>query len=168
MNDSGNTILVAEDEPLVGLDIADSLRAAGAKIIFAQNFVDALDLTGSAQLSAAVLDINLVGENCSLNCEKLITRHPIHFTRATQWQCSTNGSASSFEKPCTPGEIVKAVCSLFGMSQLILASFSFASTARLPEEVEQRLFVGFGRCLSQQHNVEIIDFDLSQFGCYHD
>jgi DNA-binding response OmpR family regulator len=58
-------ILIAEDEPLLGLDIADSLRGEGANVISAHNVKDALTRAATEDLSAAVLDINLAGEDCT-------------------------------------------------------------------------------------------------------
>ena len=40
----GQMIFVAEDEPLVSLDIADALRAAGANVVSAHNVKDALTM----------------------------------------------------------------------------------------------------------------------------
>jgi CheY-like chemotaxis protein len=71
----GRTILVAEDEPLVGLDIADTLQAAGAKIVRALKLEDAVNLARTAELSAAILDINLVGEDCLPVCQLLADRN---------------------------------------------------------------------------------------------
>jgi hypothetical protein len=52
----GRLVLVVEDEPLVALDVADCLKAAGAQVIIARTLADALRESASANLSAAVLD----------------------------------------------------------------------------------------------------------------
>jgi DNA-binding response OmpR family regulator len=111
----GRTILVAEDEPLVGLDIADTLQAAGAKIVRALKLEDAVNLARTAELSAAILDINLVGEDCLPVCQLLADRNiPFVFNTGyserpvlEKWP-----DAPHLKKPSTPKEIVKAVASV--------------------------------------------------------
>jgi DNA-binding response OmpR family regulator len=71
---AGRTILVVEDEPLVGLDIADAIRDAGAHVVFSHNVRDALTKAATAEIAAAVLDINVAGEDCSLVCQQLADR----------------------------------------------------------------------------------------------
>ena len=71
---AGQTILVVEDEALVGLDIADAIREAGAHVILSHNVRDALTKVAAADVAAAVLDINLAGEDCSPVCLQLAAR----------------------------------------------------------------------------------------------
>jgi CheY-like chemotaxis protein len=111
----GRTILVAEDEPLVGLDIADTLQAAGAKIVRALKLEDAIDLAQTAELSAAILDINLVGEDCSTVCQLLADRN-IPFVFNTGYSAihvlEKWPDAPHVRKPSMPEEIVMAVASV--------------------------------------------------------
>ena len=80
----GRSILVADDEPIIGLDIAEALRGEGATVVSAHNVKTAITLAATADLSAAVLDINLAGEDCSLICPKLADRRiPFLFHSAT-------------------------------------------------------------------------------------
>jgi DNA-binding response OmpR family regulator len=112
----GRTILVAEDEPLVGLDLADTLQAAGAKIVRALKLEDVVNLARTAELSAAILDINLVGEDCLPVCQLLADRNiPFVFNTGyserpvlEKWP-----DAPHLKKPSTPKEIVTAVASVF-------------------------------------------------------
>jgi CheY-like chemotaxis protein len=47
---------VADDEPIIGLDIAEALRGEGATVVSAHNVKTAVNLAATADLSAAVLD----------------------------------------------------------------------------------------------------------------
>lgn len=59
----GARILLAEDEPLIALDIADTLRAAGAEIVGPVTTVPkAIYLAETEEVSCAVLDIVLRDE----------------------------------------------------------------------------------------------------------
>ncbi len=67
----GRLVLVVEDEPLVALDVADCLKAAGAQVVIARTLADALRESASADLSAAVLDHGLHDGDTSEVCERL-------------------------------------------------------------------------------------------------
>lgn len=59
----GKTVLVVEDEILVALDIADTLTAAGARVLGpCVSLRQALDAAGNGAMDLAVLDIDLGGE----------------------------------------------------------------------------------------------------------
>jgi DNA-binding response OmpR family regulator len=70
----GRSVLVLEDEPLIALELLDELRAAGASVIAATNIKDALELIGYAQICAAIVDVNLDGDDCSSICAALTKR----------------------------------------------------------------------------------------------
>ena len=70
----GHTLLVAEDEPLVSLDVAELLRELGATVVLASSVRAALAHADSTHIAAAVLDINLGGEDCSPVCQRLSER----------------------------------------------------------------------------------------------
>ena len=79
---AGQTILVVEDEALVGLDIADAIREAGAHVILSHNVRDALTKVAAADVAAAVLDINLAGETAHrFACSLLLAASPSCFTQ---------------------------------------------------------------------------------------
>ena len=70
----GQTILIVEDEPFIALDIAATLSAAGAEVISAQHLGDAFEAAQNADISAAVLDVNLGDGDCGPVCEVLARR----------------------------------------------------------------------------------------------
>jgi CheY-like chemotaxis protein len=70
----GKSILIVEDEPLIALGIHAALSATGASIIAATNGPEALRLIRSAEISAAVLDVNLGTRDCSEECQALARR----------------------------------------------------------------------------------------------
>ena len=60
---SGRSILVAEDEAIVALDLAESLRACGATVLLAATVDRALNIVEhNHQVDGAVIDINLRGK----------------------------------------------------------------------------------------------------------
>ncbi|ABS63637.1 response regulator receiver protein [Parvibaculum lavamentivorans DS-1] len=60
---SGKTVLVVEDEFFVGLEIAQTLEAAGADVIGpARSVEEAEELLGGGTLDMAVLDVDLDGQ----------------------------------------------------------------------------------------------------------
>ena len=71
---SGRTILIVEDEPLIVLEVQDAFHGAGARIVSAARIKDALEIIDKSDLSAAVVDINLGGQDCSAVCERLAER----------------------------------------------------------------------------------------------
>jgi DNA-binding NarL/FixJ family response regulator len=52
----GRSVLIVDDEPLIVLGISEALSRAGASVIAARTVKDALGLSGSAEVSAAILD----------------------------------------------------------------------------------------------------------------
>jgi DNA-binding response OmpR family regulator len=60
---NGARILMVEDEPLIALEIGEGLVEAGAVVIGPSSTVArALDLVGTRDLEAAILDVRLDGE----------------------------------------------------------------------------------------------------------
>lgn len=110
----GWTILVAEDEYLVALDVARFLEAAGATIVGpAPRVKQSLALVATGErLDAAVLDINLAGEAIYPVAAALIRRKvPIVF--ATGYDASAIPAAyadiTRCEKPIEPSRLVAAL-----------------------------------------------------------
>jgi CheY-like chemotaxis protein len=68
---AGRSILVVEDEPLIALEVHAAFNAAGASIVSASNRKEALRIIGLPGLSAAVVDMNLGGHDCSDVCKRL-------------------------------------------------------------------------------------------------
>ena len=73
-NLKGRWILVAEDQPLVALDIADSLTKAGASVLSAVTLQEGLRLAEHPQLSAAIVDLRLGEHDSVALCIRLTER----------------------------------------------------------------------------------------------
>ena len=75
---SGNLILLVEDEPLIALELRQTLESAGAYVFAATQLSHALQLAIHPDLSAAVLDYRLGDEYCTAICS-LLERRGIPF-----------------------------------------------------------------------------------------
>ena len=71
---SGRSILIAEDEPLIALDIAEAFKDAGATTVVTSTLHHALILVEHEGLSAAVLDHSLPDGDSSPLCQRLDER----------------------------------------------------------------------------------------------
>lgn len=71
---SGRSILIAEDEPLIALDIAEAFKDAGATTVVTSTLHQALVLVEHDWLSAAVLDHVLSDGDSSPLCQRLNER----------------------------------------------------------------------------------------------
>ena len=71
---SGRSILIAEDEPLIALDIAEAFKDAGATTVVTSTLNRALVLVEHDGLSAAVLDHALADGDSSPLCRRLDER----------------------------------------------------------------------------------------------
>lgn len=67
----GHRVLIAEDEPLVALDLALTIEAAGASAIMVHTLEDAIAVARVEPLSAAIVDIKLKDELASPLCALL-------------------------------------------------------------------------------------------------
>ena len=70
----GKSILIVEDEPLVALGVHSALSAAGASIISAGTAAEAGKLIGFAEISAAIVDVQLGSEDATQVCDQLARR----------------------------------------------------------------------------------------------
>ena len=68
---AGRSILIVEDEPLIALEVHAAFNAAGASIVSAASKKEALRMISLPGLSAAVVDMNLGGSDCSDVCKRL-------------------------------------------------------------------------------------------------
>jgi CheY-like chemotaxis protein len=76
-------ILVLDDEPLISMLIEGWLNELGCEVVGpAQSLEDALDLAGKAELDAAILDVNLAGQN-SFSVANTLKLRGIPFAFAT-------------------------------------------------------------------------------------
>ena len=112
---AGRSILIVEDEPLVALDVAHGLEAAGARVLMARTLADALAKAGDPDLSAAVLDHGLNDGDTSEVCEKLKQRN-IPFVLYSGYS-KIHGACSKgvmVHKPAHPSVLVTTVAGLLG------------------------------------------------------
>jgi CheY-like chemotaxis protein len=110
---AGRRILVAEDEPLVALELEAQLRALHCEVIGpAAMLEDALRLAASAPLDAAVLDINLAGR-ASFPVAELLTGREVPVIFATGYGELPAGGAGRrhllLRKPLASGELEAAL-----------------------------------------------------------
>lgn len=69
------TVLVAEDEFLIRLDVAEELRRVGWKVIEVSNADDAIDLLQSPVIVDLVLtDVNMPGRSNGLDLARFVVR----------------------------------------------------------------------------------------------
>ena len=101
---------MVEDEPLVGLEIVEALAVCGAHVITARREPDAIASVDRHQISAALLDINLSGEDCSVLCQYLSQRR-IPFAFYTGYTTPPDGwsNVPIISKPAHRAQIVDTV-----------------------------------------------------------
>jgi DNA-binding response OmpR family regulator len=110
---AGRAVLVVEDEPLVGLDVADALTSRGAQVVCVRSAVEALASIDPVELSVAVLDINLGTHDCRPVCQHLSDRG-IPFLFHSGYSNTLDGwsDVPLLRKPATPQQIIDAVANL--------------------------------------------------------
>ena len=109
----GRVILVVEDEPLFGLEVAEILTAQGANVVSSCRSTEALKTVEATDLSAAVLDISLGSEDCSVVCQRLAERG-VPFLFYSGYAHGPDGWAEVpvIAKPAHPDQLVDAVARL--------------------------------------------------------
>lgn len=110
---AGRVVLVVEDEPLVGLDLAEALTSLGARVVSAHAVAGAIMAVDRVELSAAVLDINLRGQDCAPICQHLRARG-IPFLFSTGYDAAPDGWAGVpiVSKPALRQQIIDGVAAL--------------------------------------------------------
>jgi DNA-binding response OmpR family regulator len=68
---SGRTVLLAEDEPLIAIEICTAFEEVGAKVVLASSLNAALKAVEDPGLSVAILDHALGREDSSRVCARL-------------------------------------------------------------------------------------------------
>jgi CheY-like chemotaxis protein len=106
----GCVVLVVEDEPLVGLELVETLSSCGARVVSACRVADAIKSVDLHQISAAILDINLGREDCSALCQNLSQRR-IPFVFYTGYATAPDGwsDVPIITKPAQGTQIVDTV-----------------------------------------------------------
>src|SRR5947209_17216676 len=70
----GQSVLIVEDEPLVALDVHSVLRTTGVSIISATSAGEAIQLIAYAEISAAIVDVQLGAQDAAEVCRLLESR----------------------------------------------------------------------------------------------
>ncbi len=106
-------ILIVEDDFLIAMDLAETVREAGAEVVGPAASVDeALELLSSHQITVAILDINL-GKYLSLKVAQTLHREQIPFIyhsgqiarlNAPEWP-----EAPIISKPAIPTVLTAAI-----------------------------------------------------------
>lgn len=104
----GLSILIVEDEPLIGLDMTIALEAVGAAITVTSALKHAMLLVERHGLSAAILDHTLQDGDCTVLCVRLSERR-IPFLIYSGHLYVEGISAPHLRKPATAEALVAAV-----------------------------------------------------------
>jgi CheY-like chemotaxis protein len=112
---NGCSVLVVEDEPLLALDLAEGLTAAGANVVAAHAIADACAAIEKIKISVALLDIRVGAEDVTPLCRLLVERD-IRFAFYTGCRDAPEGwgDVPMVVKPASREQIVEAVGLLFG------------------------------------------------------
>ena len=107
---NGYNVLVVEDEPLVALDLAETLTTAGAHVVTAHAIAEATVAVENIKIDAAVVDIRLGGEDATPLCQHL-ARRDIRFVFYSGYKEALVGwnAVRVVEKPATREQIIDAV-----------------------------------------------------------
>lgn len=110
---AGRTLLVVEDEPLLGMLLEDVLGDAGAAVLGPATTVErALELLKSAdRVDAAIVDVNLAGVRSDAVASELVARG-VPFVYATAYGDDTlmaAGASGLLRKPYDIGDVMVAV-----------------------------------------------------------
>ena len=108
-------ILLVEDDPIIGLDLMETLERAGARVVGpAYSVPKALALLGSTPVDAAVLD-NLIMDGDSGPVADHLSQDGVVFLFHTSHRGSLRErypAVPIIDKPSRPGELVRAVKAL--------------------------------------------------------
>ena len=78
----GATILILEDEPIIGLALEDMLSVQGASVLHASRIDEACELIAREEVDSAILDVNVHG-TLSYAVAELLANREIPFIFAT-------------------------------------------------------------------------------------
>ena len=100
-------LLVAEDNPIIAWDLQQVLEDEGATVFPASNVIQALRLTQTLGLSAAVVETQLCAENAEPVCDALSQRQvPFVFYTTSSDRSSSRWSAVPFVSKPAPDEVI--------------------------------------------------------------
>lgn len=111
---AGTRILVVEDEPMIALDLEQTLLAAGAAVSIATSVQDALALIGTEPFSAAIVDHGLRQEKGREVYDHL-EAHNVPFLVYTGYsEVTGRPNQALIRKPADAATLVGAVRDLLG------------------------------------------------------
>ncbi|MBT8423644.1 MAG: hypothetical protein KJO67_01615 [Silicimonas sp.] len=120
-NDRATTVLVLEDEVIVGMDIAMSLEEAGFSVQGPFKSAEKAKIAAEETLPAfAVLDLNLGNNQTSEEVAWLLSEKNCPFIFLTGYEASSHpvirkfGHAECFSKPVNLDAITKKIRSVVG------------------------------------------------------
>src|SRR5215471_9395810 len=110
---SGRRILVVEDEPLIAMEIAQTLESARASVFVAATLDEALRLTEQGGLSAAVLDLVLGASDGGALCARLRERAIPFVIYSGRTDIPVGCEPGAFvSKPAHPEALLQAIASV--------------------------------------------------------
>ena len=108
----GATILILEDEPIIGLALEDMLSVQGASVLHASRIEEACDLIAQEQVDSAVLDVNVHGA-LSYPVAQILAEREIPFIFATGYGDRSHppefAGVPTVSKPYSADDIRKAL-----------------------------------------------------------
>jgi DNA-binding response OmpR family regulator len=113
----GRLILIAEDEPLIALEIVQGFEDEGAKVIMAHTLPDALRGVEHPQLSAAIFDHGM-GDGESSQVYARMKERNIPFVTYSGYDLDEEGRGGvHVKKPASMSELVATVKGLLAERQ---------------------------------------------------
>jgi DNA-binding response OmpR family regulator len=112
----GRLILIAEDEPLIALEIKQGFEDEGARVIMARSLDDALRGVEDPVLSAAILDHGL-GDGDSQLVRDRMRERDIPFVTYSGYDLDDGRGGFHVKKPARMSDLVATVKSLLAERQ---------------------------------------------------
>ena len=107
---AGRRVLVVEDEPLIMIDVTQSLESAGAIVSGAFSIGQALSCAATEPFAAAIVDFKLAGDTADRLIDCLVARavpFVIHTGYAADY--AQRCGAPMLMKPCRSEDLVAAI-----------------------------------------------------------
>jgi DNA-binding response OmpR family regulator len=115
---TGCLVLIAEDEPLIAVEIRQGFEEEGAKVIMAQTLSEALLGVEDAALSVAILDHGLADGDSHKVCERMKERN-IPFIIYSGYDLDEDARGGvHVKKPASMSTLVAAVRGLLAERQI--------------------------------------------------
>ena len=110
------SVLILEDEPLIAIDIEDTLQSVGFQIAAVLNSCEAAtEWLAERSPDVAILDINLKDGSCEVVAEKLVNRGVPFIVHTGTSPLGMDGHHSVFReghwvgKPASPEDLIAAI-----------------------------------------------------------